>query len=381
MGQLTPQGYVAERLDAILRDLDAGFRAIYGADINLDPDSPDGQMLGLIAQAKADLEHLGEAIYKALDPDHAAGAWLEQRAAYAGLLRRGASFSYLRGALLTGTAGREIPAGAIIEDESRVRWLSVATAVLGPDGQAHADFRSEDAGRFELAAGASITMVTRVLGWDAIETLAPAEAGDDEETDSALRGRFFRSRARSAQNSADGIVAALLALPDVRDADVLENYTSVEDANGVPPHSINVIVDGGLDAEIARAIWDKKTGGTGMRGDTTVAVLDRRQRPRPVRFDRPSPVACRAYLEVRRSATFTAIDTDAIADALAGTRFAFGEHVELTRLYSPINSVPGFWVQTLRIGRVGEPLAEANVDIGVREQARFATADIEVHVL
>ncbi|WP_432212778.1 hypothetical protein, partial [Pseudomonas aeruginosa] len=97
MGQLTDKGYVGQRLDSILEELDRGFRAIYGNDIDLAPDSPDGQMLGLIAQIRADLEELGEAIYRALDPDHASGAWLEQRAAYAGLLRRRARYSYLRG--------------------------------------------------------------------------------------------------------------------------------------------------------------------------------------------------------------------------------------------------------------------------------------------
>ena len=37
MGQLTNKGYVGERLDSILADLDQGFRAIYGNDIDLAP--------------------------------------------------------------------------------------------------------------------------------------------------------------------------------------------------------------------------------------------------------------------------------------------------------------------------------------------------------
>lgn len=77
MGQVTAAGYVADRLDAIVAKLEDGFRSIYGADINLDPDSPDGQMVGLIGQIRADLEELGENIYRSLDPDYASGAWLE----------------------------------------------------------------------------------------------------------------------------------------------------------------------------------------------------------------------------------------------------------------------------------------------------------------
>ncbi|MDD0862137.1 hypothetical protein LOD44_11070, partial [Xylella fastidiosa subsp. multiplex] len=68
MGKVTTSGYEAERLDTIIARLQEGFRSIYGNDINVDPDSPDGQLIGLIAQIKADLEELGTDIHRQLDP-------------------------------------------------------------------------------------------------------------------------------------------------------------------------------------------------------------------------------------------------------------------------------------------------------------------------
>lgn len=381
MGQLTNAGYVPERLDAILAKLDQGFRAIYGDDINTDPDTPDGQMIGLIGQIKADLEELGEAIYRALDPDHASGAWLEQRAAYAGILRRQASYSYMRRALLAGTVGRLIVAGSICQDESKGRWLLVSDATVGVDGTVLADFRSAEKGRFEVGPGEELEIITKTLGWTSATTTEPAEAGTEEELDSELRPRFFRSRARGAQNSVDGIEANVGQLADVREVICLENETDTVDADGVPGHSINVIVDGGTDAEISSVIFAHKTAGTGMMGDVQVDVIDRRGRTRPVRFDRPAPVDCAAYIELERNADYTAIDTDAIKAAIVATGFGTGQDVQRSRLYTPINTVPGFWVSALNIGRAGEPLGEANVVIGVREKARFAAADIEVIVL
>ncbi|MCG9064728.1 baseplate J/gp47 family protein [Laribacter hongkongensis] len=378
MGQLTSHGYMADRLDIIIASLDAGFRGIYGNDINTDPDSPDGQMIGLIAQIRADLEELGETIYRALDPDTASGAWLEQRAAYAALTRRGARYSYLRSVILTGTAHAIIPAGAIVSDGNKVRWQLVSDVTLGTDGSARADFRSELLGAFSVPTDTPLTVETITLGWSGATTSASAEVGAEEETDSDLRARFFRTRARAAQNSVEGIESTISELADVRQVIVLENTGNDTDANGVPGHSLNVIVDGGDDAGIAAVIFKRKTGGTGLMGNISVVVKDARGRSRQVRFDRPDVIECSAYIEVTRRADFTAIDVEAIKAALASESFGIGEDVLLTRLYSPINTVPGFWVSDLRIGRRGGQLVRENIQIGVRELARFAVTDIQV---
>jgi uncharacterized phage protein gp47/JayE len=381
MAQLTEQGFIIERLDANLAQLDAGFRTIYGTDINTDPDSPDGQLIGLIAQIKTDLEELAESIYKALDPEAASGVWLEQRVAYAGLTRRQARYSYLRNTILTGTPRTLIPAGAVLTDPHHRRWVLVADTTLNENGSAQADLRSEALGAFPLPAQTELTLETLFLGWRSAQSSQAAEVGEEEETDAELRRRFFISRAKAAQNSVDGMIVKLLQLADVRQAVCLENDTDRTDANEVPARSLNIIVEGGSDAEIAQVIFENKTAGTGLRGVVQTHILDNKGMARTIRFDRPAVVACAAYLEVRRNAHFTAVDVEAIKATLTKTAFSIGETVLLSRLYSPINTVQGFWVEQLHIGRRGETLAASNIDIGVREMARFTFADIEVVVL
>ncbi|MFC7508805.1 hypothetical protein ACFQUX_19380 [Pantoea stewartii] len=107
MGKLTDQGYVADRLDDIFSGLVTKFKGIYGDDILTDPDDPDGQMIGIFAQMRADVEGVIEAVVQANDPDNATGTWLEQKVAFAGLTRRGASYSVIQDVLLTGTAGKK----------------------------------------------------------------------------------------------------------------------------------------------------------------------------------------------------------------------------------------------------------------------------------
>lgn len=244
MGKVTTTGYEAERLDTIIARLQEGFRSIYGNDINVDPDSPDGQLIGLIAQIKADLEELGTDIHRQLDPDYASGAWLEQRVAYAGLTRRRASYSYLRNVTLTGKPDASIPAGYVVSDPNRCRWQLVSPVRLDATGHAHADFRSDTLGRFDVPAHTVLTIETVALGWDRAITTEDAEAGAEEEHDAALRARFFKSRAKTSTNNADSIQATLWGLPDVRHVVCLENFTDTVDAAGVPAHGINVIVEG-----------------------------------------------------------------------------------------------------------------------------------------
>ncbi len=381
MAQLTEQGFIIERLDANLAHLDTGFRTIYGADINTDTDSPDGQLIGLIAQIKTDLEELAESIYKALDPEAASGIWLEQRVAYAGLTRRQARYSYLRNTILTGTPHTLIPASAVLTDPHHRRWIVVTDTTLNENGSAQADLRSETLGAFPLPAENRLTIETLFLGWRSARSSQAAEVGEEEETDAELRRRFFISRAKAAQNSVDGMIVKLLQLADVRQAVCLENDGDTPNADDVPAHSLNIIVEGGSDADIARVIFDNKTAGTGLRGGVQCQIRDNKNMARMIRFDRPAVVACAAYLEVRRNAHFTAVNIDAIKAAIAQTPFSIGEAVLLSRLYSPINTVQGFWVETLRIGRHGETLTASNIEIVVREMARFAADNIEVVVL
>lgn len=51
-------GLQVKTFDEILQELKDGLRAIYGNDINLDQNSPDGQMVGIIAQVATDLREL-----------------------------------------------------------------------------------------------------------------------------------------------------------------------------------------------------------------------------------------------------------------------------------------------------------------------------------
>lgn len=379
MATLIETGIQIERLNNIITRFEDGLRQIYGQNIDLSPDTPDGQMVGLLSQVKMDIEELAENIYRQLDPDVATGTWLEQRVAYAGLMRRSASYSYLRSVILTGEPLTKLYAGIVVSDPHKVRWILNANVQLDSNGSARADFRSEELGAFNLAKNTNLTIETVTLGLNSATTFENAEIGAEEETDPQLRERFFISRTKNAQNSADAIQSKIAALPDVKQVKVLENNTKQRDKNGVEPNSLNIIVDGGADNQIAQVIYENKGAGVGLQGSTETILTVNGER-RTLRFDRVTPVDVQVSMRCVRYEDFTEVDKDEIKRLLSIQKLEIGQNLSLSRLYSPINQVGGFWVKELKIGRKGQALKAENVIIQPRELARILASDITVEV-
>lgn len=379
MATLTEEGIRIERLDSIVSTLENGLRQIYGQNIDLSPNTPDGQVVGLLAQIRMDFEELAENVYRQLDPDVATGAWLEQRVAYAGLMRRGANYSYLRSVALTGEPNTKLYSGIVVSDTHKVRWVLVSDVTLDSNGSARADFRSEQLGAFNLAKNTNLTIETITLGLIGATTQEDAEIGIEEETDIQLRERFLFSRTKNAQNSAEAINAKIAALPDVKHVRVLENNTGQRDSFGVEPHSINVIVNGGDSADIADVIYQNKGAGVGLQGDTQV-TLQRDNEQRVIRFDRAAMVDIQISMRCVRYEDFTQINKSEITEQLAKQVFNIGQTVSLSRLYSPINQVGGFWVKELKIARKGQQLKAENVVLQPREIARILPNDVTIEV-
>lgn len=171
------------------------------------------------------------------------------------------------------------------------------------------------------------------------------------------------------------IEAKISELNDVKQVVVLENNTASIDKKGVNPHSINVIVDGGLDRDIAKVIYHNKGAGVGLQGNT--AVEFERQ---TVYFDRAVPVDIEIAITAVRYEDFTEIDKEGIKKVLSALTFAIGQSISLSRLYSPINTIGGFWVKSLKIARKGQTKQAENIPIQPREIARILSSDITIEV-
>ena len=175
------------------------------------------------------------------------------------------------------------------------------------------------------------------------------------ETDDEYRARYGRLVARNARGSAEAILAAVLEVEGVADALVRENATTeavTEQGKNIDANSICVVVDGGVDADVAAAIAQTKPAGTGTSGDTSVDVPHAGGWSVPIRLSRVTPVPIKVKLALTLMVGFPSDGTSRIVmrviDHVIG--LALGERLTAQRLLADVLLVPGHTVN-LGVGR------------------------------
>ncbi len=274
----------------------AKYQAIYGTDVYIDPDSQDGQLLAVFAQAIADVNSVCIGVYNSFSPSKAVGAGLSSNVKINGIARQVASYSSAD-LLIVGQAGTTIMNG-IAKDANNYQWALPSTVNIPPAGQITVTATCTTIGAIAALAGTINQIGTPTRGWQTVSNPADAAAGAPVEKDPALRQRQSVSTALPSQTVLDGIVGAVANLPGVAKYAAYENDTSLTDANGLPPHSIALVVEGGDASSIANAISVKKTPGSGTNGTTSIVVVSSKGIPVTINFYRPTDAGINAVVTI-----------------------------------------------------------------------------------
>lgn len=313
----------------LVDNLTESFQEIYGADINVESNSPDGQIINIFAQALEDFYEQLSNVYASFDPDQAIGAVLDQRCAINGIQRKGGTYTYVT---IDVTADRSVTldglddvapeqAYTISDNEGNLFVLSATSSIN--TGTSQLIFRALNVGNVEVLPNTITTPVTIILGVTSVNNPGGALAqGVNEETDAELRERRKQSVSISNQGYTDGLLAALLNIEDVTSANVYQNRGSSTDADGIPGHSIWVVVRGGDNAEIGAVMDNKVPGGVGMKGSTSVSVPQSDGSTATYYFDRPTQELLYATIDITPLGG-QVIDTDALKESIVN-HFNFG---------------------------------------------------------
>lgn len=151
-----------------------------------------------------------------------------------------------------------------------------------------ATFLTEEYGKITLPYGIVTKMVNNVTGFTAVTNLLEPTYGRKQENDIELRQSYIAKSALRSNTMIESIVGELLNnIENVESASGYENDTDYVDSRGLPPHSIEIIVEGGDNSEIAQAILRRKAGGIQTYGSIEVGVPGAYGDTIPVRFNRP----------------------------------------------------------------------------------------------
>lgn len=404
MAELTPQGYNLKTQNEwfdeekqLYLDIDPLW--------NLDPSTPDGLKLAHDAEIFGAFDETLQQAYNSKDPNKATAVDLNILCALTGTTRGEgtAGTVYLT---LSGTAGTLIPAGRRVESVTNgSRWMTEQAFTLDSTGSATVPAICTTVGVIQTDTGTLTRIIDNVGGWVSVTNPAPATVGTDIENDSTLRVKRATAVGRPGNNQIDSMLGELFAVEGVRRVKVYENDTNsaavtVDNPHGLPAHSIAPVIDGGIDIDVAMAIYIKKNPGTtlyqaGTPVSETVVSPTYPTNSKLIKFSRPIYVDMVIAITLKNDGTLPADIALQIQNAfmefaaggLVPAQYGFkvqgfdiGEDVPYSTLFTPINQVIGqfgnSYVQTMTVNGT-----TTNTTIAYNKLSRWTTSNITVTIV
>ena len=342
-------GIVTQSLEEIIGDLTSQFLTIY-PNANLAQNSPDAQLIGIMAQAKKDILDFITAIYNNLNPDTVTG--IPQQVLYRlnGLEIEAYTYSFVYVNVtftdlvnISGIGAANINnadvSGFTVTDANGNRWILSEDYSPATIGTHSLIFRAAELGSITAAPNTINIMETVIAGISGVNNPAVNyQTGADGESASQFRLRRDKSISIPAQGFEDAIEAQLLALSDVTEAKVYNNRTS-STVDGIPAHTIWVIVRGGTSQEIAPIIYYNVPPGIPMRGTQTGTVTRANGNNATVNYDEASSTDL--YIQMNIKPIAGAIDTNLVKSELSKILFNIGQSAESVNIATAVKDIIG----------------------------------------
>lgn len=378
-------------LNGVLTDMNAAFDGNMSKSLS----SPQGQLaqsLTAIVGAKNDqIAYIANMV----NPDTAEGRWQDAIGRIYFIDRIAAS-----GTLVTGTCaglvGTVIPAGSIAQDTNGYDYASLSDATISASGTVDVDFQCLTTGPIGCPVGALNTIYKAVTGWESVTNASAGTPGIDVESRADFEYRRKNSVATNALSSVPSIRAAVLAVPNVLDAYVIDNSTNAAVTVGatsysVAANSVYVAVSGGSEADIAQAIWGKKSLGCSYNGNTTYTLTDESGGVTPyptydVTWETPAALPVYFAIDIVNSpalpSNITSFIKQAIVDAFAGTdggsRARIGATLYAGRYYAGVSATDeNVEILSIALGTSASPTG-TSLAVGIDQRPTLDAVNIAV---
>lgn len=351
---VTPAGFVVKPTTQILADMQAQAWAspALGPTLDLSSQTPDGQLLGIVAAQAGSLWELSQIAYNQYNRQDTEGAGLDNLGDVTGTPREGATYTQVYCDLVfdSSFAGGTFAPGALVgnvQGDATQVYANVATITLSAGAQSPPGmlFQATTIGPTPAVNPFTLNVITTpVAGWDSIVNPGPqSQLGQDEESDAAYGPRQAQDVAAGGSCNPAATAVALLQLaaaqspPVTLTVLVIENPTAetqIVDGITMPPNTYSaVIYDHGTgwasiaanQALIAQTIYQNKPAGISPIGNTLGLYTDPNLGPQVVAWTIPTgaPLFITVHVVPRANVDFNAlrqsIQSALVAAAVAPT--------------------------------------------------------------
>lgn len=371
---VTEDGFVRKPVTEVVKSLNNKFIAAFGTNFDVSPESPDGQVIGIVSDEIASCWEQAQQVFNAYRPGAVEGVGLDNVCELTNTKRYVNKPSQAT-VYCNGTLGTLVPAGSLVSDGSRQFVLDTDVTLPG-DVTAIAT----EPGEYYIAADTIINIITPIAGWTSVTNPTIGTTGVNYESDPELRARRDRTTAVNSATTAEAIYASLADL-DIDYIRVRDNDTDAA-IGSQPPGTVFVVVDGGTSNDIARRIYNAKTGGVPTHGDIEITINDSRGYPHPIKFSRPvrTPIYVKGTFRRRASANISSNDA---AERLQEAAISYlnslqpGDDVVWSNMFGPIMSaVQYIEVDSLFIGLSANPTSTATIELDIDKRAQGLEASI-----
>jgi hypothetical protein len=399
---LLPEGFKRKPLDVILSDMQAEQLAGISPVLDLQPPDPIAVATGIVAAALDEVWQILAALYGGMDPDIATGDQLEGLSLLTGTDREAATKTQVPGVVSNVNAGFSAAPGTMLAsinggDPSVLFTNKVTVANTGGSpANITANWEAVNTGPQQCLGGTLSVIASPLSGWNSINNPNDGIPGSDIESDPNLRLRREEELQSGGAATADAIRSAVFEASQagkfssqVKNCTVYFNDSDVVDANGIPPHSIEVVCyqpgnTGDDDQALADLIFAEKGAGIGTWGNTTETSTDDQGFSETIRFTRPEAVPIYIVLTILTDPTmFPGDGATQVKSALAGFgaistvgSTIYWKHVEAEAFnVAGVLDVPVF-----NIGTAPSPVTATNITLTFRQIGDFETANITLTV-
>jgi len=374
---LTDAGFRRPTYAELLDALEHKARELFGSKANLTVRSPLGIFLRIYAWVLNLLFSTLEDVYNSRFVDTAVGSSLLHLGRMIGIRLLGAqkAMGYLT---FYGDDNVEVPEGFLAETTAGMQYITLTSGVI-VDGSVTLPASAVIPGPDGNTAEETIKTITNPkLGVRSVINAKPFEGGRNTETDAEFRERYYLSVDFAGGVNLDAIIAEIYEnVEAVIAVTGEENDTDFKSKTGLPPHSFEIVAYGGLDEEIAKAIYRRKAAGIQTFGNTKIPVITAAGGIYEVHFSRPAPVGVWVKVfNLVTDAKFPLDGVERIKQAIiqhigVNTRggLNIGQDVICVTLPTVVLKIPGVVDFDLQLSPDGETFSWKNIEIAAREKA------------
>ena len=373
-------GFTRRTYNDLVESMENKTKELFGENARTTSNSVLGVLIRVFAWPLSLMYELLERVYLSSFINSSTGVSLDRLASNYSITRGPASAALVT-LEFTGQADYVIEEGVQFATDNMIIFEMIDVVTIDQYGQGSGQAVSVDySDRANVAAGTVTVALEPVEELYSVNNPSAASGGSKAEDDKSLRDRIKASNTSNPGPPANGIISAVLSVPGVRMARLVENNKMEVDEYGNPPKTIHIFSMGGDRQLIGQAIFDSIASGIQTTGNESVIVSDIGGFLHTVYFDYATPVRIYAKIVLTINDSFVQESVDEIKKLVENyvNSLEMGGVVRYSYFYPQIYSVGGVSVATVEIGRERLDLQASDITLSAFESATIVSSDIEV---